>query len=101
MQTEAPLSREEALARLRALKPELTARNVRSMALFGSVARGEARAASDLDLLVEFEETPDLFEFIRLRDWLSERLGVPVDLVTEPALHRRLRDRILAEAVYA
>jgi len=77
--------------------------SVRSFRIYGSVARGDARPGSDIDILVEFH--PDarigLFEFVRLQQRLSERLGRPVDLATPDSLHRALRERILSEAVDA
>lgn len=86
---------------LRDAMPELAgAYGVESLAVFGSVARGEATAGSDVDLLVRFHgHPPGLFGFVRLERQLSELLGRPVDLVTESALKPRLRDQILAESV--
>lgn len=92
---------EATLAKLRQCEAELKRRGVASVAIFGSVARGEATSESDIDVLVEFSIVPDLIEFSALQRWLSQRLGRNVDLVTEPALHPLLRNRILAEAVYA
>jgi hypothetical protein len=88
---------------LRADRSSLDRFGVRSIALFGSVARGEAGAGSDVDILVDYraDARPDLFEFIDLKEHLEELVGRRVDLVTPAALHPRLRDRILAEAIYA
>ncbi len=72
---------------------------VRSLQVFGSYVRGEQRARSDLDILVEFERTPTLFEFVRLERRLSQRLGVKVDLVMKTALKPTIGRYILAEAV--
>lgn len=69
--------------------------------MFGSVARDQATSHSDVDLLVDFDETPTLFEFARLRRVLSEVLGRPVDLVARDALKPQLRERILSEAIRA
>lgn len=74
---------------------------MKSLALFGSVARNEAGPASDVDILVEFGEPVGLFEFVALKNYLEEILGNPVDLVTEDALKRQLRERILGEAIPA
>ena len=65
------------------------------------MARDEATDQSDVDLLVDFEVTPSLFVFARVRRCLGEILGVPVDLVTRPALRVELRERILSEAIRA
>jgi uncharacterized protein len=70
---------------------------VRSLALFGSVVRGEATDASDLDVLVEYEHAPTLFEFVRLKAHLTDSLGVPVDLVMRSALKPAIGRAILAE----
>ncbi|MCK4785845.1 MAG: nucleotidyltransferase family protein, partial [Desulfobacteraceae bacterium] len=70
----------------------------------GSVARGEASAKSDVDLMVEFDPAHHrigLFAFIRLRHRLEDMLGTYVDLVTPKALKRQLRDQILREAICA
>lgn len=72
---------------------------VKSLAVFGSVARGEATDRSDIDLLVEFNQPIGLFEFIRLKNYLENLIGSKVDLVTPDALHPALRDSILNEAV--
>ncbi|MFP3980729.1 MAG: nucleotidyltransferase family protein [Desulfobacterales bacterium] len=77
--------------------------SVKSFYLFGSVARGEEQESSDVDLLVEYE--PDarvgMFQFVRLRRELSERLSCDVDLATRESLHKDLREDILKEAVHA
>jgi uncharacterized protein len=82
-------------------KEELRSFCVESLALFGSIVRGEARSDSDVDILVEFSKPVGLFGFIRLKHRLEEILGRPVDLVTRAALKPQLRDRILQECVHA
>ena len=80
--------------------PELRERyGVESFGLFGSYVRGEEKEGSDLDLLVEFADTPDLLEFVALGRDLSELLGVKVDLVMKRGLKRRIGERILEEVV--
>ncbi|HEY6539383.1 MAG TPA: HepT-like ribonuclease domain-containing protein [Ktedonobacteraceae bacterium] len=72
------------------------ASNVR---IFGSVARGEADVASDIDLLVDVEPGRTLFDLSELIFDLQELLGHDVDLVTEKGLHNRIRERVLKEAI--
>lgn len=72
------------------------AHNVR---VFGSVARGEADEASDVDFLVEMEPGRSLFDLGGLQFELEEYLGRSVDVVTEKGLKQRIRSRVLSEAV--
>ncbi len=72
------------------------ASNVR---IFGSVARGEAGASSDLDFLVDLEPNRSLLDHIGLQQELEDLLGVEVDVVTRRGLHPLIRDNVLAEAV--
>jgi predicted nucleotidyltransferase len=95
------MRREEALKRLREHRTEVERLGVSRLALFGSVARDEAREDSDIDVLVEFSQPVGLFEFLRLDFYLEELLGSHVDLVTPDALKAKLRERILHEAIYA
>ena len=82
-------------------KPTLRDRyNVESMGIFGSYVRGAQKKKSDPDVLVEFYRTIDLFTFVELEDFLSEVLGVKVDLVMKSTLKPRIKDRLLKEAVY-
>jgi len=71
--------------------------SVKSLAVFGSVARGEANVTSDLDVLVEFSQPVGLFEFIRLKKFLEDLTDCKVDLVTQDALHPAMRETILNE----
>ena len=91
---------EELLAKLRALKPEITARyKVQEIGLFGSFVRGEQGKHSDIDVLVEFEEGADLFDWVGLALFLEERLQRPVDVVPKRALREELRGSVLSEVV--
>lgn len=72
---------------------------VRFLALFGSVARDEALPDSDIDVLVEFESTPGLSEYMALKFWLEERLMRPVDLVMYGALEEWARPIVESEAI--
>lgn len=88
-------------ARLRDLKPELERRyGVRRIGVFGSVARGEEDADSDVDILVELEE-PIGWELVDLQDRLEEVLGRRVDLVTVGALRDEMSTAVMREVVFA
>jgi len=73
---------------------------VKSLSLFGSVARKEEIDISDVDLLVTFNQPLGIFAFMELKDHLEGVLGTRVDLVTEDALHPHLRNRILKESIH-
>jgi predicted nucleotidyltransferase len=72
---------------------------VKSLLLFGSVARDEATSASDVDLLVEFNRPVGYFGLFSLQDYLETLLNSPVDLGTPESLKPRLRERIMGEVV--
>jgi len=72
---------------------------VESLGIFGSYVRQQQRPGSDLDLLVTFRVPPSLLKFIELENYLSDVLGIKVDLVMKDALKRRIRERILNEVV--
>jgi len=96
---EMPLTREQAIERLVASEPEIRALGVKRLALFGSVARGQARPDSDVDLLVQFFPGAKTYgRFLDLSELLEARLGRRVELVTLEALSPFLGPRILAEA---
>lgn len=76
-----------------------TRHGARAIRLFGSVARGDARPESDVDLLVDLEPGRSLLDVIAIKQDLEEILGRPVDVVTEAALSPYLRQRVLAEAI--
>jgi predicted nucleotidyltransferase len=78
---------------------DLKAYGVLALSVFGSVARGQARPDSDIDLLVEFERPIGLFRFVGLQQLLEGILGRRVDLVPRDSIRRALRDVILGEAV--
>ncbi len=81
-------------------KQELQSRfKVKSIGVFGSYVRGEQKRGSDLDILVEFTEPVGLFEFMALEFYLSDLLGVKVDLVSKKALKPHIGERILEEVI--
>jgi predicted nucleotidyltransferase len=72
---------------------------VKSLGVFGSYVRNEQSKGSDLDLLVTFNATPSLLKFIELENYLTDYLGIKVDLVMRDALKPRIGERILSEVV--
>jgi uncharacterized protein len=88
------------LARVRAEILAAAARHgATNVRVFGSVARGDADAASDVDFLVDFEPGRSLLDLAGLLVDLEDLLGHRVDVVTEPGLKARIRQRVLSEAV--
>ncbi|MHA1210213.1 MAG: nucleotidyltransferase family protein [Candidatus Freyarchaeota archaeon] len=67
--------------------------------VFGSYVRGEQKEGSDIDVLVRFSEGATLFDLVALADFLEEKLGRKVDLVSERAIREELKERILKEVV--
>jgi predicted nucleotidyltransferase len=67
--------------------------------VFGSAARSEAAAGSDLDLLVEMEPGRSLLDIVAIKQDVEDLLGIPVDVVTENAVSPYIRDGVLKEAV--
>ncbi|GAH76066.1 unnamed protein product [marine sediment metagenome] len=74
---------------------------VKEMGVFGSYVRGEYKKKNDLDILVEFEEEAEigLLKFVNMENYLSELIGVKVDLVEKSALKPRIGKHILKEVV--
>lgn len=95
------MRRQEALTILVSHQNTLKDFGVKSLLLFGSVARDEARTDSDVDLLVEFERPIGLFTFVRLKRYLEEILESSVDLGTPDSLKPYLREPVYREAIRA
>lgn len=95
-----PLSRVEAVRRLKALEPDLRGMGVSSLHLFGSTARNEAGPHSDVDVF--FELLPDAalgFSYFGLGAFIEDKIGRAVDFTTRDGLHEMMRARIEREAV--
>ncbi|MBA7534503.1 hypothetical protein ES705_26751 [subsurface metagenome] len=73
---------------------------VKEIGIFGSYLRGENKRGSDVDILVEFDEVPDLFKFINLENYLKNILKRKVDLVRREAVRKELEKYILNEVKY-
>lgn len=81
-------------------KEELSKKyKIKEMGIFGSYVRGEQKKRSDIDILVEFEEVPDLLTFIEIERYLEGILAVKVDLVRKPSIRPELKDTILSEVI--
>lgn len=94
------MQRDKVIDILRTNRNELAEKyGVRSMSLFGSVARDEATETSDVDLLVEFNRPMGLFGLYTLQDHLEQLLGCGVDLGTVESLKTRIRSKVLAECI--
>jgi uncharacterized protein len=73
--------------------------SVTSIGLFGSFSRGEQNKSSDVDLLIEFALTPDLFTFIEIVHYLKRKLKRKVDLVTPDVVRTEIRTQILKDVI--
>ena len=95
-------TKEEILKTLSKELPKLKDQfNVKKIGLFGSYARGEQNPTSDIDLLVEFEPIVGFFKFIELEEYLSEKIGAKIELVTPDALKPLTKPSIMRDVVYA
>ncbi len=86
---------------LRSCKPLLEKDfKVKSLGVFGSCVRGEQTKRSDVDILVEYSQTPGLFDFIRTENFLSKALGNRVDLVMKGSLKPAIGKNVMREVVF-
>ncbi|MGK7892891.1 MAG: nucleotidyltransferase family protein [Xenococcus sp. (in: cyanobacteria)] len=93
------MKRDQVLAIVNAHQTELQDLGVKSLELFGSVARDQASSDSDVDFLVEFAIEASLFDLFRVRHYLEDLLGCDVDLGTTDALREHLREPVLEDAI--
>jgi uncharacterized protein len=92
-------NRQDVMERIRSLTPQLRARGVMQLALFGSFARNTQHAGSDIDLLVEFAPGKKTFDnFMAVGDMLEEKLQRRVELLTRESLSPHIGQHILQEA---
>ncbi|HEY7388111.1 MAG TPA: nucleotidyltransferase family protein [Bryobacteraceae bacterium] len=91
------------IAKLRQNEPELKAAGIIRLSLFGSVARGDASAKSDIDLMAEFDPARQfsLLDMVGLENRLADILGARVDLTPAKSLKEHIRDRVTREAILA
>jgi predicted nucleotidyltransferase len=94
-------NRQDILSSLKKMKGEVAKEySVKRIGVFGSVARDEQTDQSDIDLLVEFSKPVGFVHFMQLEEFLSERLGNHVDLVTSDSLKPLIRQDVLSEVIY-
>ena len=89
---------EEVVRRLKGERNRLADFHMKSLAVFGSVSRGEARADSDVDFLVEFEGPATFDRYMGLKIFLEDTLDTPVDLLTKKGIRPELAPYVEREA---
>lgn len=95
-------TKEEVLSILKKEMPHLRKEfHVKAIGLFGSYSREQQKEGSDIDLLAEFGSIIDFVTLFRLEDYLSERLGSRVEVVTPGGLKERIRPYVMRDVVYA
>ena len=97
------MNAEDAIATLRRHESALRARGVVHAAVFGSVARGEQRPDSDLDILVDFEPGSEgtIYDYVRFKEYVAGLFSVPVDVIDRAALKPHLRRPATRDLMYA
>ena len=93
-----PLTKDEVLTIIREHKEKLQMMGVKSLELFGSIARDEANIDSDIDFLVEFDRPVGL-KFFEIKDYLEDILGCPVDLGTKDSLKKHLKQPVKKDVI--
>lgn len=95
-----PPQSEQIRAELKALEKPLRARGLTALALFGSTAQGTARPDSDVDVLIDVAPgvSFSLVDLVSVKDFLEDKLGRTVDVVTREGLDPAIRDRVIREA---
>jgi uncharacterized protein len=97
------MRRDDIIAKLKEAETALRARGIRRAAVFGSVARGDARPDSDIDILVEFEPGSEgtIYDYIRLKEFVASLFDGPVDVIDRDALKPHLRAPLERDTLYA
>jgi predicted nucleotidyltransferase len=97
------MRRDDVIARLKEAEPALRARGIRRAAVFGSIARGDDRPGSDIDILVEFEPGAEgtIYEYVRLNEFIASLFNGPVDVIVGDALKPHLRAPAARDTFYA
>lgn len=97
------MRRDDVIARLRQAEPALRARGIRRAAVFGSVARGDERPDSDIDIMIEFEPGAEgtIYQYMNLKEFVAGLFEGRVDVIDRNALKPHLRAPSARDAVYA
>ena len=94
------MEKDEVIKILKNLKKDLKEKyNIKGIGIFGSLARGEQKETSDIDILVEFGENADLFNLVGLAIFLEGKLNRKVDVVPKKVLREEIRESVLKEVV--
>jgi uncharacterized protein len=94
------MKRDQAIAILKQYEQPLKSFGVKSLSIFGSVARDEAHAESDIDILVEFSEPPTFNRYMDVKFYLEDSLSQSVDLVSHKMLKPQIRQTVEKEAIH-
>ncbi|MBI5353181.1 MAG: nucleotidyltransferase family protein [Chloroflexi bacterium] len=94
------MTRRTVISRIRKHRDQLTKLGVKSLSIFGSVARGEERPDSDVDILVEFKGRATFNRFMDTKFYLEEVLGCKVDLVTPQAIKPRIKENVTRDLIH-
>jgi predicted nucleotidyltransferase len=97
------MKRDEVLRKLKEAEADLRAKGVAHAALFGSLARGEDQPGSDIDILVDLdpEVVVTIFDYVGVKDFISDMFNSPVDVVSREGLKPFVRPKATADAIYA
>jgi uncharacterized protein len=93
------MQRHDVLISIQSHKAQIQDLGVKSLDLFGSVARDQAIAGSDVDILIELTEPAGFFEFFQIQHYLEDLLQCPIDLGTIDSLKEHLREPVLNEVI--
>ena len=94
------MGKKEIIKKLKADKVNLSKFNIKSLALFGSIARGEEASGSDIDVMVEFQGASTFDQYMSLRFYLEEVLGSRIDLLTRKGIRKEILPYVEKEAIY-